>query len=111
MIAKKTQKKLKTDAAFIGAVLVAVSGFLLPFIVAMCTTLCENTHVFFWQILFSNYAVSVIICLSFSLALIWLSIPAYRFFTQLIKSKGVMPKSDKTSLEAKACASEPEIAA
>ncbi len=105
------EKKSKIDVAFWGAVLVAVSGFLLPLLVALTATVSERPTTFFLQLLRSNYAVSLLFCGIISLGLIWLSIPAYKLFTQLIKSKGVMPKSEETSRDAKACASEPEIAA
>ncbi len=111
MFSKKSVKKTKMDMAFCGAILIVLSGFFLPLVIAFITTLSEHPNHFFKQVLFSNYSLAVICCCFASLGIMWLSIPAYRFFTHLIKSKGVMPKSDETCLEAKACAREPEIAA
>lgn len=111
MFAKKNLNNSKIDKAFCGALIIALTGFFFPFIVALLTTLAEKPKVFFKQILFSNYAASVVVCGIFSIALMWLSIPVYKFLTHWIKSKGVMPKSEEACLDAKACASDPEIAA
>ena len=59
MFAKKNLNNSKIDKAFCGALIIALTGFFFPFIVALLTTLAENPKVFFKQILFSSIPISM----------------------------------------------------
>lgn len=97
----KAMKVESKDKVFGWAISLIMIGFFLPLIIGFLTTLCEMPEHFFWQILFSNYILSLILCLPISLAIMFFAIPLYKNKKEKKeKNCGVVNACQKTKIAA-----------